>query len=161
LIYLREDTILEFLEKLDNVISYDWIIGLDDRKRKERVINIIKIIGKSDPHDINKLLNNEVFDIDCEEFISSLNSSMNIDDRNQKRIVKYLLYKLEYLYGGSNRINLPNRATIEHILPKNPMLNSRWITDFTQKEREKRVNKIGNLILISENYNVKLWKFRL
>ncbi len=147
--------ILEFLEKLDNVISYDWIIGLDDRKRKERVINIIKIIGKSDPHDINKLLNNEVFDIDCEEFISSLNSSMNIDDRNQKRIVKYLLYKLEYLYGGSNRINLPNRATIEHILPKNPMLNSRWITDFTQKEREKRVNKIGNLILISENNNVK------
>ncbi len=112
--------ILEFLEKLDNVISYDWIIGLDDRKRKERVINIIKIIGQSDPHDINKLLNSEVFDIDCEELISSLNSSMNIDDRNQKRIVKYLLYKLEYLYGGSNRINLPNRATIEHILPQKP-----------------------------------------
>ncbi len=32
--------ILEFLEKLDNVISYDWIIGLDDRKRKERVITL-------------------------------------------------------------------------------------------------------------------------
>ncbi len=48
-------------------------------KEKRESLNIIKIIGQSDPHDINKLLNSEVFDIDCEELISSLNSSMNID----------------------------------------------------------------------------------
>ncbi len=31
--------ILEFLEKLDNIVSYDWIIGLDAKRRKERIIN--------------------------------------------------------------------------------------------------------------------------
>ncbi len=81
--------ILEFLEKLDNIVSYDWIIGLDAKRRKERIIKIIKVIGKSNPNNISILLNNPIFEVDCKEFISVINRDMNLNDRNRKRITKY------------------------------------------------------------------------
>ncbi len=84
---------------------------------------------------------------------------MNLNDRNRKRITKYLLYKLEYIYGGIQSIHISNRDTIEHILPKSPMNGSQWLSDFKPKEMEERLNKLGNLILLNENNNAKFGNF--
>ena len=142
----QDKKLLEFLEKLDNKFSHDWIIGLTPTSRIENINNIIKKIDELD--DIDILLKDNIFDIKCDEFINNINGVIY-----GKRFTKYILYKLDYLYGGTDKINVPNTITVEHILPQKPKDNSQWKIDFTDKEREEWTHKIGNLVLISRRKN--------
>ena len=63
------------------------------------------------------------------------------------------LYKLDYLYGNTDKINVPNIISVEHILPQNPKDDSEWKQNFSDEEREEWTNKIGNLVLISRRKN--------
>jgi len=138
--------VVEFLEKLDNKFSHDWIIGLTPTSRIENMNNIIKKIDETD--DINTLLESDIFEIKCQDFINTLNE--NIYGR---RFARYILYKLDYLYGNTDKINVPNIISVEHILPQNPKDDAEWKQNFSDEEREEWTNKIGNLVLISRRKN--------
>ncbi len=70
-----------------------------------------------------------------------------------RRFARYVLYKLDYLYGNSDKINVPSVITVEHILPQTPKDDSQWKIDFIDVEREEWTHKIGNLVLISRRKN--------
>ena len=142
----QDKKLLEFLEKLDNKFSHDWIIGLTPTSRIENINNIIKKIDEL--NDVDILLKDNIFDIKCDDFINTVNGIIY-----GKRFTKYILYKLDYLYGGTDKINVPNTITVEHILPQNPKNDSQWKIDFIDKEREEWTHKIGNLVLISRRKN--------
>jgi len=138
--------IVKFLEKLDNKFSHDWIIGLTPTSRIENMNNIIKKIDEID--NMDTLLNDNVFEINCNDFIKVIS-----DNIYGRRFARYILYKLDYLYGDTDKINVPKTITVEHILPQTPKDGSEWKNDFSDNEREEWTNKIGNLVLISRRKN--------
>lgn len=142
------NSLLEFTEKLDNKFSYDWIVGYTPTTRIENMTNIIKVIDETNQSDINKVLNGETFKINVPNLISTLS-----EDIYGRRFARYILYKLDYFYGNTDKINVPKIISVEHILPQNPKSESQWVTDFSEEERLSLTNKIGNLVLISRRKN--------
>jgi len=142
----NKKNIVIFLEKLDNKFSHDWIIGLTPTSRIENMNNIIKKIDDVDS--IDELFNSDVFEIKCNDFIKVIN-----DNIYGRRFARYILYKLDYLYGSTDKINVPKTITVEHILPQKPKDSSQWKQDFSDEKREELTNKIGNLVLISRRKN--------
>jgi uncharacterized protein with ParB-like and HNH nuclease domain len=141
-----ENNLVAFLEKLDNKFSNDWIIGLTPTSRIENMNNIIKVIDSTDTTE--DILKNEIFKINQNDFMNVLS-----DNIYGRRFARYVLYKLDYLYGNSDKINVPSIITAEHILPQTPKDDSQWKIDFTDAEREEWTHKIGNLALISRRKN--------
>lgn len=81
-------------------------------------------------------------------------------DMYGKRYARYILLKLDLLYlSNSTKFNPPSTISIEHILPQNPpneadpQKQSQWRKDFTDDERSRWVDKLGNLILLSRKKN--------
>lgn len=143
--------LLEFTEKLDNKFSYDWIVGYTPTTRIENMNNINKLIDATNNTDIDKFLQSDVFKINVPNLLAVLN-----EDIYGRRFARYILYKLDYFYGETDKINVPKIISVEHILPQNPKDNSQWKRDFDKNQRESLTNKIGNLVLISRRKNSSL-----
>jgi len=143
-----ETSLLEFLEKLDNKFSYDWIIGLTPTSRIENMNNLIKEIDKADKDNVLGIIESDVFKINITDLTRVIT-----DNIYGRRFARYILYKLDYLYGETDKINVPKIITVEHILPQKPKDDSQWKIDFSDEEREIWLNKIGNLVLISRRKN--------
>ncbi len=143
----KEEKIIEFLELLDNKFSADWINGLSPTVRIENINSIIKKIDLSS--NTTDVLNSNELTFNSNDFIRILSG-----DIYSKRFARYVLLKLDYLYlSETSKLSLPDIISIEHILPQNPSADSQWIDDFTNDERAKLTNKLGNLVLISKKKN--------
>lgn len=140
--------LLEFTEKLDNKFSYDWIVGYTPTSRIENMNNIIKTIEETDSSDVEKILGSAEFKINIHDLLSTLK-----DNIYGRRFARYILYKLDYFYGDTDKINVPKIISVEHVLPQNPKDDSQWKTDYTEEQRINLTNKIGNLVLISRRKN--------
>ncbi len=138
---------LDFLKKLDNKLSVDWITGIVPSMRIANMNEIQKCIDEKS--DYQSIFNSNVFDIDKASFESVI--SGNIYGRKYAR---YLLIKTDVLMNSpETQYNPPKTISIEHILPQNPPENSQWKKDFTDEQREEWTDKIGNLTLISSRKN--------
>ena len=148
--YYRLD---EFIKRLEYKFVGDLLTNTSPSKRRENLNNVIKAIDNVDKSNLNKLLESkELFDIDKNIFRNSING-----DVYGKKYTKYLLLKIEYLM-SDNTVHLSNYMdiSIEHILPQNPLKKSHWRRDFTENQRKLWTNRLSNLVLISNNKNVKL-----
>jgi uncharacterized protein with ParB-like and HNH nuclease domain len=145
----QKENILKFFQKLESKFFYDWITSVSPTKRIENMNAIIKKI-----EDINNsadLLNLELFKIDIEKLKELIS-----EDIYEKKYAKYLLFKLDYIYGHNKEQKIEknlNVISIEHILPQNPENNSKWAQDFNEEARIKWTHKIGNLILLGKKKN--------
>ena len=131
----------------------DLLTNTSPSKRRENLNNVIKAIDNVDKSNLNKLLESkELFDIDKNIFRNIING-----DVYGKKYTKYLLLKIEYLM-SDNTVHLSNYMdiSIEHVLPQNPLKKSHWRRDFTENQRKLWTNRLSNLVLISNNKNVKL-----
>lgn len=136
-----------FMIKLDNKFSYDWIAQYTPTTRIENINNILREIENS--KNVSELFNSDVFEIDATSLIEILNG-----DIYGRRYARYILYKLDFLYSGKDeKFSIPKTISVEHILPQNPKDDSQWINDFSEEERISLTNKIGNLVLISRRKN--------
>lgn len=136
-----------FIIKLDNKFSYDWIAQYTPTTRIENINNILREIENS--KNVSELFNSDVFEIDATSLIEILNG-----DIYGRRYARYILYKLDFLYSGKDeKFSIPKTISVEHILPQNPKDDSQWIKDFSEEERISLTNKIGNLVLISRRKN--------
>ncbi len=81
-------------------------------------------------------------------------STISINTRRKKDLVKYILVKLENHI--SNTDNQPEEAnsTIEHILPENP--GSIWEDFFPNEVQEDYIYRLGNYSLLETSINNKL-----
>lgn len=86
-----------------------------------------------------------------EQFISDF-ASKEIDSTGQrKKLVKYILFSLEKDVGGRELDFESNPATIEHILPENPI--SEWEASFPLDRQKDFVYRLGNLTLLESALN--------
>jgi len=139
--------LLDFVKALDNKFANDWIIGLTPTDRIQNMNAIIQTIDDA-THPPN-VLSNQSLNIDNSDLIQILEGNIY-----GKRAARYILLKLDLLYHGhTQKFDLPETISIEHILPQTPKEDSKWRIDFNDMDREYWTNKIGNLVLISRRKN--------
>jgi len=142
----KYDRLLEFLTKLDNKFSADWIAQYAPTDRIEnmnQVIRVIEVAGNP-----AELLQNNCFDIDGEGF--KRNAETTVYGR---RFTRYLLIKLDYFYQDHAHRMAFESLSVEHVLPQNPAEDSQWRKDFTDAQRQEWTDRLGNLVLITTNKN--------
>jgi len=142
----KHRSILEFLTKLDNKFSADWIAQYTPADRLDYMIQIIRVIeAAASPEQI---LSDPCFEFDGPAFLHNVETSVY-----GRRFTRYLLVKLDYIYhDSSNRMGFES-LSVEHILPQNPALESQWRRDFTDEQRREWTDRLGNLVLISRRKN--------
>jgi hypothetical protein len=167
--------ITEFIIKLDNLLSVMWILG----KRDSNTRNFI-ILRKMDEllAEFSKEANGKVKAADV--FLSSnilkydyvdekANTSMNINEffetidselwgsfsGSRVNKVKYLLLKLDLIYGNKNTKITYNSSTasLEHILPRT-ITKTEW--DVSTTDHEKWCHRLGNLVLLDRRKNTAI-----
>lgn len=144
--YKTQD-ILEFLMKLELKFSADWITSLSPTNRVENVNQIIKEIESST--DTKALLASNVFDFNKDDLARVLTGSIY-----GRKFAKYILLKIDMSYlGNTTKLNPPDMISVEHILPQTPELSSLWCKDYSDEDREKWTNRLGNLIFLSRRKN--------
>lgn len=154
--YFGEYRIYDFLVKLDNKFSGDWIARETPTIRIEGMNDVLKEMENNAKSNTDKklaadsLLKSNVFDFDDSSFFDELDNSTLYG----RRYARYILYKLDALYGGTQeRKASVTQISVEHILPQNPHEKSQWVTDFSDEQREAWTNYLGNLVLISRRKN--------
>lgn len=138
---------LDFLKKLDNKLSVDWIVGINPSTRIDNMNDILMCI--EDKSTYQEVLDSDVFNVSKKDFEAILNGTIY-----GRKYARYLLMKVDMLSCSSDwKYTLPSTISIEHILPQTPTDDSQWKKDFTDEEREEWTDKIGNLTLISRRKN--------
>ena len=140
------DQLLEFLVKLDNKFSGDWIAQLTPTERIENMNYVIRAI--EDAQDSKQVLKSSIFNFDEDGMIRAISTAVY-----GRRFTRYLLLKLDYIYNDHKHPMSFATLSVEHILPQSPDGNSQWITDFTAEERETLTHILGNLVLITRSKN--------
>jgi len=147
------DFLYNFLINLEKKTVIEWVIGYTFTKRVKSLNKIIKIIEDEEkPENVISKIGITEKDKIKEEFKTKIETN----DFYYENFAKYILLRIDLekwdpeSFGGYQGI-----ITIEHILPQNPLENSEWIKNFTEKERDEWTNKIGNLVLLSRRKNSK------
>jgi len=167
--------IIDFLIKLDNLLSVMWLIGKKDSNT--RVFLILRKMeelsekgrekGFSPSEAANKFLSSNVLDYDytdpnantlvkIQDFFDLLDNE-NWGNYSGTRInkIKYLLLKLDLINGNKNsKINYQQQnSSLEHILPKS-IEKTTWAISL--KDHEIWCNRLGNLVLLDRRKNASI-----
>jgi hypothetical protein len=152
-----DDRIVDFLRRLENKFSGDWVARESPTDRIEAMNAVLKKIDELKANAaltkaarIEALLKSDVFDYNHVEFFKQLDTAAIYG----RRFARYIVYKLDMIFGGkSNRLQPAKEITLEHVLPQTPKEDSQWCKDFTLQQREEWTNRLGNLVLISGRKN--------
>ena len=136
----------EFLRRLDNKFSADWLAGQAPTDRIAAMNGIIHRIDAASSAD--DVLTADGFSFDANALLRTLDGPVY-----GRRFTKYVVMKLDYLYQNHAQRMHFETVSVEHILPHNPSDNSQWVQDFTQEQREKWTNRMGNLVIITRRKN--------
>ena len=137
---------MEFLTKLNNKFSADWISQYSPTKRIANMNQIISIIeSKSSCEDV---LSDKCFDIDSESFKRVVESAVY-----GRRFTRFLLLMLDYYYQDHSHQMSIETLSVEHILPQNPKADSLWKKIFSEEERAEWTDRLGNLVMITSRKN--------
>lgn len=74
--------------------------------------------------------------------------------RSRRRLIKYVLARLEGDASGRECDHDTDPGTIEHILPRNP--TDDWSDAFPERQRLSAVSRLGNLTLIEHGVNARI-----
>jgi len=140
---------LEFLQKLDNRFSADWISQRTPTERIEGMNRVIRTIDEAET--LQEVLEASCFYLNRHRLIDDISGALY-----SKRYIRYLLLKLDYLYQDHSQQMSFKTLSVEHVLPQNPSGESRWVQDFSSNERDEWTDRLGNLVLISRRKNSSL-----
>jgi hypothetical protein len=140
------DQILDFLIKLDNKFSADWIAEYSPTDRIENMNNIIRVVERAGTPD--QVLADDCFKIDVDRVLRAITG-----DVYGRRFARYLLLKLDYLYSDHGHRMFFETLSVEHVLPQNPEDTSDWNKDFTADQAATWTHRLGNLVLITRTKN--------
>lgn len=151
----NSDTSLsDFLLKLEKKVALEWAIRLSPT---ERIISFNKIIGIIDKNNDQKKVI-ERMEIpkkkDVEKPLILTLDNPQLYSTYGGKLARYILLRVDKEFWEiENFTGYPGTVTVEHILPRNPDSNSRWLSLFNEKSREEWTNRLGNLVLLSGRKN--------
>jgi hypothetical protein len=139
---------LAFLREMDRLAYALRLQCLASNKRTARFQPLIKAINDNADVDIMDL----PFALDDKERRHVAMNLSRLHERNAQ-ICKLVLLRLNDEIAGELQNVDPERYSVEHILPKNPGADSEWQQLFTPEQREKSVQALGNLTLVTKSQN--------
>jgi uncharacterized protein with ParB-like and HNH nuclease domain len=152
-IYKSKREILAKILQIIEVIAFRYnIIGKLNPNEMEQIYNRIAIMVfekklKSPKSIFNKLKNIYVKD---DEFVSKF-EYISINSNRNKKLIKYILIKIENTISKNFYDYNDSSITIEHILPENP--SNEWFDMFIPEEIKNHVYRIGNMTLLESDKN--------
>lgn len=149
-------------------------LNRDEFAKILRLIEVISfrynVIGGSNPKEAEKIYNSAAMKVSegrltaPREIFQEINPLYHSDEkfkndfslkslsaRNQKKLLRYILIKLENHIAETNYDFLSDNATIEHILPENP--TNGWRDIFSDDEQETYTYRLGNYTPLEESKN--------
>jgi hypothetical protein len=93
-----------------------------------------------------------------EETINLLDGDIYLSSRTRRYILLRLDEELALKAGASYNLN-DLVATVEHVLPQDPKINSQWREVFNDKQRDTWVHRLGNLVLLNKAKNSQAKNF--
>jgi hypothetical protein len=159
---------------------YPLLLACERKFTKNELIRVLKlietvlfrysVIGKLNPNSLENILSraavgvntvklttpkaifNELSDIyvNDEDFIQAFKKA-RIVTKNRKKIVRYILFKIENSLRLTELDWESNNGTIEHILPENP--SERWTEVIANEDHEEYIYRLGNYALLSPSDN--------
>lgn len=152
----KPDLLLRFFSDLERLAAGLMIQQIPDKDRGIRYGQLLSYIEEEkDIYDVNCPL--QLKQKEQKEILDILDG--NIYQQN-KKACKYVLQRLDSaLAEGIASYDLSN-ITVEHILPQNPAAKTNWLSWFpNQKQRDKYVHRLGNLVLLSRKKNNQAGNF--
>ena len=172
-----ETRIIEFMIKVDNLLSVSWLLG--KRQSQTRIFVILrKMENYYEKVRLKELNMDEAVDdflhdpcLAYDFFDDTVSSEKPIDLNDFFEILererwgsfvgtkvnktRYLLLKLDLLMGNAATVLQYNKdsSSIEHLMPQN-IKNKEWNVD--EESHKEWVHRIGNLVLIDKNRNSSL-----
>ena len=141
------------LMKYCAIISFRYnIIGRLNANDMEKVYNKAAVrVSKGETSTAREIFSDlKSIYVSDEQFINSF-STKYISTRSSKKLVRYILVRLENQMSGKRIDFETTDATIEHILPENP--SEYWDTLFSEDEHLNLVYRLGNYTLLEEKKN--------
>lgn len=136
-----------FLQALDNKFSADWIMRATPSARIDAMNTIIKKIDEKNISE-DDILVSDCLAINYDDLKNSIENAVY-----GEIFTRYLLLKLDFIrHNHDHNMNF-RTLSVEHILPQNPAPESQWTKDFSDDDRDKLTNKLGNLVLITRRKN--------
>jgi Protein of unknown function DUF262/Protein of unknown function (DUF1524) len=137
-----------FLREMDRFAYALRLQCLASNKRTARFQPLIKAINDNpgiDPADLPFVLD------DKERRHVAMNLG-KLHERNAQ-VCKLVLLRLNDEIAGELQNVDPEKYSVEHILPKNSGVDSEWQQLFTPEQREKSIQQLGNLTLVTKSQN--------
>jgi hypothetical protein len=138
--------LLQFLVKLDNKFSAEWIAERSPTDRIESMNKIIRAVEQANSPD--QVLADPSFAFESVSFVQAVSGPVYL-----RRFARYLLLKLDYYYNDHAHRMVFETLSVEHILPQNPEPTSQWKIDFSDDQADEWRHKLGNLVLITRTKN--------
>lgn len=151
--YFKLPSEFESILRFCSIIAFRYnVIGGLDPKRQEQIFHIAakkifegEIVNSSQV--AQELKNIYLRD---EPFVNSF-ATKQINTKSKKKLARYILFSMENQIAQTERNFEDESATIEHILPENPL--AEWEHFFAQDEIENYIYRLGNLTLLESSKN--------
>lgn len=135
------------------VFRYNTICKKNPNEMETVYNNIAQKIYKSEITEKNQIYQNlEKIYVNDKDFKQSFSGREISSSGNNKRLIKYILTKIENQESGSDNSWDDSSSTIEHILPQKP--DDQWEKNFNNNA-SKYIFRIGNYTLLETKLNKK------
>jgi len=151
----QPDLLLRFLTDLERLAVSFMLRRTPPYQRFDRYYELLKAIHDGeDLYTPNSPL--QLTPRECTEVYRILNGNMY----QMHYVCRYVLLRLDAkLSEGTASYNYQT-ISIEHVLPQRPSPDSKWVRAFPTREiRDKYINRLGNLVLLSQGKNMKAENF--
>lgn len=156
IIYLSQyrhapDKLKKFFTDLERLAAGLMIIRADVNDRIERYGKLLTAIEKKD----DLFAQESPLQLTADE-VKTITTVLDGDVYLIKRISKYVLLRLDSALADGEATYDYQTVSIEHVLPQNPKIGSKWLEWFPiDEERAKYTHRIGNLALLSRKKNAQ------
>lgn len=146
----HQSTVVKFLKDFERLVVSFMICRVPPYKRIDRYCELlIAIEQEQDLFASDSPL--QLTPIERKEMHRVLNG----DIYHLHYVCRYVLLRLDSYRAESGAFYDFQTASVEHVLPQRPALDSRWRQLFPTKEiHDKYVNRLGNLVLLSRGKNI-------
>lgn len=139
------DGFYDFVLGLEKIAVSHLILGVRKDERYEDYTTILKTIrGAKNP--IGR-------DHGRDDQWDKVKAKLIAEDVYGRTYARYVLLRLELTAAELNDIREFTAKSIEHVLPQDPELTSKWVELGTESQRKAAVNKLGNLVLLNQGKN--------
>lgn len=139
------DGIYRFCLAIEKLVLFHAIQGVRKDERYSDFTAILSMIEKAKKPE-------EAID-GIKVDLAKIEQSLAAEDVYKRPYEKYVLLRLELAAAELKNIREFTAKTTEHVFPQTPVPGGDWDKAATEEDRRKFVNKLGNLVLLSQGKN--------